>query len=153
MDPYEPTKHYAVIKTYIPIMIESFGKGNRFVIDDKDYCGPATSQQFEARRAYYYDNGNAKHCFRVTNDQRRRLLPILKNLIKIDDRRPNGLLGLLNAEYQEYIYERTLKKADTHQCPLCACRTCTYKQVQARSTDETMKTIFTCGYCGYKWTV
>ena len=74
----EDTKYavYWVTKECIPIMLESFKFGVHFDVHDEDWEGEDTGIRFIGKHSYkeYYNR------VRVTNDERRRLLPILKKL-------------------------------------------------------------------------
>lgn len=67
-----------IIGEWIPIMLEAFTIGTRFAITDKEWEGANTGEQFEGR--YYYDPFTSLNHIRTTNDERRRLIPILNDL-------------------------------------------------------------------------
>ncbi|MEX0594942.1 MAG: hypothetical protein WD512_00445 [Candidatus Paceibacterota bacterium] len=68
----------AITKKSIPIMIESFKHGTRFVLPNIEYDPKQQiiGKVFKARVAH---SVGLSH-FKVTNDERRRLLPILHDL-------------------------------------------------------------------------
>jgi len=74
----EDTKYeiYWLTKKCIPIMLESFKSGIHFYVYDEDWGSEDTGIRFIGKRSYKEDYNH----IRVTNDERRRLLPILKKL-------------------------------------------------------------------------
>jgi len=75
----EDTKYikYIVKKECVPIMLEAFRSGVSFSVSLNDWRGNSVYVEFIGK--IYSRKDNIYH-IRVTNDERRRLLPILKKL-------------------------------------------------------------------------
>jgi hypothetical protein len=67
-----------ITKASIPIMLKSFSCGTRFVVTSREWHENLLEERFIAR--YNCDLGYASIEIRVSNDERRRLIPILKKL-------------------------------------------------------------------------
>jgi hypothetical protein len=70
-----------ITEEFIPIMLEAFAHGTRFQIHDSAWTGTNTGLKFVGR--YYFCCSNKFHFVRVTNDERRRLIPVLKRQLKL----------------------------------------------------------------------
>lgn len=79
---YYDEDEYILTKACIEIMRESFKHGTRFIVPNIEYT-PYTNgdcrQRFKARRCHVI----GFTLFKVTNDERRRLLPILEILTRV----------------------------------------------------------------------
>ncbi|MEX0596481.1 MAG: hypothetical protein WD512_08255 [Candidatus Paceibacterota bacterium] len=67
-----------ITKECIALMLEALSYGTRFEVQPSAWEGQEMGMTFKGR---HYYNGKI-HYIRVTNDERRRLIPLLKNLQK-----------------------------------------------------------------------
>jgi hypothetical protein len=70
---------FMITKECIPIMLEALTYGTRFEVSPSAWEGIEMGKTFTGR---HYSNGKT-HFLRVTNDERRKLIPLLKNLQKL----------------------------------------------------------------------
>ena len=77
----EDTKYikYIVTKECVPIMLEAFRSGVSFSVSLNDLRGNPVYVEFIGKIYSYSRKDNMYHV-RVTNDERRKILPILKKL-------------------------------------------------------------------------
>jgi hypothetical protein len=77
-DKFSYGKFY-IKKEHIPIMLQAFTVGTRFIVRKKEWReNLIETEMFEGR--YNLDINSDFIYIRVTNDERRRLIPILKRL-------------------------------------------------------------------------
>lgn len=73
---------YVITRACVPIMLEALAYGTRFQATKRDWEEPLAIGAFDGR--LYTEIDHSKKIFiyhiRVTNDERRRLIPILKEL-------------------------------------------------------------------------
>ncbi|MEX0595511.1 MAG: hypothetical protein WD512_03345 [Candidatus Paceibacterota bacterium] len=73
---------YNITKESIQIMLKAFSCGTRFVITSEEWDKNIIEEEiFWAR--YYRDAKTGLIYIRVSNDERRRLIPVLKRLQKV----------------------------------------------------------------------
>jgi hypothetical protein len=70
---------YNITKGCIPIMLKAFSCGTRFVINKKELNENHIDEHFYCKRIEKNTDPSNKYII-VTNDERRRLIPILKKL-------------------------------------------------------------------------
>ena len=76
------SKNWDVTKACVPIMLDAFKKGTHFVIEYNQFLGQGIGLNFEGwcqRDVRVANVKNNAHIIRVSNDERRRLLPLLLN--------------------------------------------------------------------------
>lgn len=69
---------FCITEECIPIMLKAFANGTRFSATTSDWEGEDTGEVFQGRH-HLEQSSNVNH-IRVTNDERRRLIPVLKKL-------------------------------------------------------------------------
>lgn len=69
---------FCLTEDCVPIMLEAFARGTRFAATTPQWEGNDTNYNFIGR--HYWDRSTKIHYIRVSNDERRKLIPILKKL-------------------------------------------------------------------------
>jgi DNA-directed RNA polymerase subunit M/transcription elongation factor TFIIS len=59
--------------------------------------------------------------------------------------------GGYTARWEKYAPRRALAVSDLFECPRCASRACTFREIQTRSADESATIFVTCTACDLRF--
>lgn len=76
------SRQWEIIEECVPIMLKAFGNGTEFAVSNDEWeRGQMTGLKFEGK--HYFDVNDKLNHIKVTNDERRRLLPILLRQLQL----------------------------------------------------------------------